>query len=230
MRAKEKAKARTLRIQGHSLREIVAKIKCAKSSISEWVRDISLTVEQIERLKSNQDKGRAKAANHPNSPKQVWNNLRKDIAETAVKEISVKYSKYALKIIGSALYWAEGSKSSINMVSFSNSDPKMIALMMKFFRNICGVPEKKFRGAVNIHPHLDKEKAVKFWSKISGIPVKQFHKTQIAVSKASKHKRDTLPLGTFRIVISDVRLQSKIKGWIQGLGKWGNIGAVGAIG
>ncbi len=230
MRAKEKAKARALRMQGCSLREIAAKIKCAKSSISVWVRDISLTAEQIERLKSNQDKGRARAANHPNSPKQVWNSLREDIAEAATKEIFVKYSKYALKIIGSALYWAEGSKSSINMVSFSNSDPKMIALMMKFFRNVCDVPEKKFRGAINIHPHLDKEKAVKFWAKISGIPAKQFHKTQLAVSKASKHKRDTLPLGTFKVVISDVRLQSKVKGWIQGLKKWGNIGAVGAIG
>lgn len=116
------------------------------------------------------------------------------------------------------------------MVNFSNSDPKMISLMMKFFREVCRVPEKKFRGIVNIHPHLNRKKAVNFWAKISGIPITQFHKTQITVSRSSKHKKDTLPLGTFRIVISDVRLQSKIRGWIKGLEKWINIGAVGAIG
>lgn len=230
MRAKERAAARRLRGQGWSVREIAREIKCAKSSISGWVRDISLTTRQIERLKSNQDKGRAKAANHPNSPKQVWGRIRGNIIESAAKEIPKEYSSGALKAVGSALYWAEGCKSSHNMVNFSNSDPGMIILIMRFFRGICNVPEEKFRGAVNIHPHLDREKAVKFWSDVSGIPAKQFHKTQVSISKAGKHKRDTLPLGTFRIVISDARLQSKIRGWIKGLENWGNNRAVGAIG
>ena len=116
------------------------------------------------------------------------------------------------------------------MVNFSNSDPNMIALMMHFFRKACKVPEKKFRGIVHIHPHLNKERAKKFWSEISGIPIRQFHKTQFGISKASKHKRDTLPLGTFRIVVCDTRLLSKIKGWIKGIESWNGLRAVGAIG
>ena len=230
MLAKERVRARELRKYGLSIREISVKIKCAKSSVSGWVRDIPLTDKQIEKLKLNQDRGRAKAANHPNSPKQVWARIRNSITEATVKEIPRRYSPYLLKILGSALYWAEGYKAVVNMVSFSNSDPGMIALMMKFFREICKVAETKFRGALHIHPHLDKEKAEKFWSKTSGITLKQFHKTQFGVSKASKHKRDTLPLGTFSIVICDARLQSKIKGWIKGIENWRNIGAVGAIG
>jgi hypothetical protein len=230
MREKDRQKARELRKSGYSIKEIVKEIHCAKSSISGWIRDISLTPKQIERLKTNQDKGRAKAANHPNSPKQVWSTIRQDSISAAVKEIPPQYSIEILKIIGSALYWAEGYKSTVNMVSFSNSDPLMIALMMKFFREICNVPENKFRGAVNIHPHLNIDNAVRFWSKASGIPREQFHKTQAVVSSASKRKRDTLPVGTFKIIICDVRLQSRIKGWIQGLCKWTDIRAVGAIG
>ena len=230
MRAIERAKARALRKHGLSIREIAASIPCAKSSVSGWVRDISLTNKQIERLKSNQDRGRAKAANHPNSPKQVWFRIRNSIIESALKDIPRGYSPEILKILGSALYWAEGYKATHNTVNFSNSDPGMIALIMKFFREICKVAETKFRGVVHLHPHLDKEKAEKFWSKISGITIKQFHKTQYGISKVSKHKRDTLPLGTFTIVICDVRLQSRIKGWIKGLEAWKNIGAVGAIG
>ncbi|HAH21746.1 MAG TPA: hypothetical protein DCL49_12715 [Candidatus Omnitrophica bacterium] len=230
MRAREMAKARELRKQGLSVREIAAKIPCAKSSVSGWVKDIALTDKQIERLKSNQDRGRAKAANHPNSPKQVWLRIRNSIIESALKDIPRTYSPEILKILGSALYWAEGYKATRNTVNFSNSDPGMIALIMKFFREICGVAETKFRGVVHIHPHLDKEKAEKFWSKTSGIPIRQFHKTQFGISKASKNKRDTLPLGTFTIVICDVRLQSRIKGWIKGLENWKDIRAVGAIG
>lgn len=230
MRKIERKNARELRAQGLSLREIAERIECAKSSISEWVRDIQLTSTQIERLELKQDRARAKAANHPNSPKQKWARIRSNIFDSAAQEISSKYSLYTLKLIGVALYWAEGYKAGINMVNFSNSDPKMIALMMHFFRRVCKVPEKKFRGGVHIHPHLDKNKAIKFWSRVSNIPITQFHKTQFGISRASKHKRDTLPLGTFRIVICDTRLLSRIKGWIQGVEKWNNIRAVGAIG
>ncbi len=230
MKTIERKKTRELRAQGLSLREIAEQTGCAKSSISDWVRDIPLTPEQIERLELKQDRARAKAANHPNSPKQKWARIRSNIINSGIKEIPPKCSFSTLKLIGAVLYWAEGYKASINMVNFSNSNPNMIALMMRFFRRICKVPEKKFRGTVHIHPHLDKERAEKFWSKISGISIKQFHKTQFGISKASKHKKDSLPLGTFRIVICDTRLFSKIRGWIKGIEKWADIRAVGAIG
>lgn len=230
MKASERKKARELRAQGLSLREISERIECAKSSISEWVRDIPLTPEQIERLELKQDRARAKAANRPNSPKQKWDRIRNNIIDSATKEISSNYSLYTLKLMGAVLYWAEGYKAGINMVNFSNSDPNMISLMMHLFRNVCKVPEEKFRGTVHIHPHLDNKKAEKFWSKVSSIPIRQFHKTQFGISRVSKHKRDTLPLGTFRIVICDTCLLSKIKGWIKGIEKWINIRAVGAIG
>lgn len=230
MRAIERKQARELRARGFSLREISAQLSCAKSSISEWVRDIPLTPEQIERLESIQDKARAKAAFHPNSPRGKWSRIRTSFLNAGRKEIPARCGSLQLKLMGAALYWAEGYKAGINMVNFSNADPKMIALMMCFFRDVCLVPENKFRGIVHIHPHLDKEKAEKFWSAVSGIPRRQFHKTQFGISKSSKHKRDTLPLGTFRIVICDTRLLAKIKGWIQGIERWSGFRAVGAIG
>ncbi len=222
MKSKERKFARQLRQSGCSIRDISRQIKCSKGSVSKWVRDIPLTAKQIDRLRSNQDKGRAKAANHPNSLKQVWSQIRNDIINSAAREIPSHFSFEILRIVGSALYWAEGSKSEINMVSFSNSDPWMIGLMVQFFKRVCKVPSFKFRGAVHIHPHQNPEKAKKYWSKVSEIPLGQFHKTQIATSIASKNKKDNLPLGTFRIVICDVRLQSRIKGWIEGMKYWAN--------
>ena len=220
MKLKERESARELRRRGWSVRAIAEHTMCSKSSISKWVRDVPLTVEQIERLKSNQDKGRAKAASHPNSPRNVWSKIRDDIRKSAREEIPSNCFLETLKIVGAALYWAEGYKSGVNMVNFSNSDPCMIGLMMQFFRKVCRVPAQKFRGVVHIHSHLDEKKARRYWSRISEIPLKQFHKTQIAVSKVSKNKRNTLPMGTFRIVISDTRLRARIKGWIEGIGNW----------
>lgn len=221
MKAKERKLARKLRSKGWSLRAISAKVGCAKSSVSQWIKDISLTEEQIKQLRSNQDIGRAKAANHPNSPKKKWERIRSKTIQAALEEMPYRYSLQELRCVGSALYWAEGYNLSRAAFVFSNSDPSMIKIMRNFLVKICKIPLNKFRGKVQIHPHLNAEKAKQYWSRISGIPIAQFHKTSISISKASKHKRDTLPLGTFNIVISDVILCSKIKGWIEGLKRLG---------
>ena len=227
MKAKERACARDLRRDGWSVREITKRLGCSKSSISHWVQDIPLTPEQVNRLESNQARGRALAANHPNGPKAVWGRIRRELIVAAKAEIPTTCSLEVLRVIGTALYWAEGFKRTRSVANFSNSDPAMIALMMRFFRDVCHVQEQKFRGVVNIHPHLDADRAKEFWSRVSGIPLSQFHKTQIAVSRASQGKKDTLPLGTFRIVVADVRLKSRIDGWIEGVTSW--IGAEGRI-
>ena len=220
MRIKERELARRLRRQGLSLRSIVQRIQCAKGSVSLWIRDIPLTDKQIKKLKDSQDRGRAKAANHPNSPKLKWQAIRTAISTQAEKEVASKISASDLKAVCTALYWAEGYKQSNALFVFANSDPDMIRLMMRFLIQVCKVSKDKFRGRVNIYPTLDIKKAEIYWSKISGIPRGQFHKPLVAVSRASKHKRKTLPFGTFRIIISDVYLCSKMTGWINGLKLW----------
>lgn len=220
MRVKERELARRFRRQGMSLRSIAQKIQCSKGSVSLWIRDIPLTNEQIQKLRSSQDRGRAKAANHPNSPKLKWQAIRSAISAKAEKEVSSKISIYDLKVICTALYWAEGYKQSNALFVFANSDPDMIRLMMRFLIQVCKVSQDKFRGRVNIYPTLDIKTAERYWSEISGIPRDQFHKPLVAVSRASKHKRKTLPNGTFRIIISDVYLCSKMSGWINGLKSW----------
>ena len=217
MKAREIERARQLRKKGVSVRAIAELIHCSKSSVSLWVRDIPLTNRQIEKLKLNQDRGRAKAANHPNSPKWKWAQRRQHIAEKAQREIPVRINLRELKLMAVALYWAEGYKAGRNLFVFANTDPVMIKLMMRFLMKICKVSKEKFRGRVNIHPTLSIRKAEVYWSKVSGISLKQFHKPLLAVSRASQQKRKTLPFGTFRIIISGVILCSKMQGWIQGI-------------
>ena len=224
MKEKERKLARALRRKGWSLRSIVPQVKCSKGAVSVWIRDIRLTNEQIARLKSNQDRGRARAAQHPNSSRSKWERIRNSIKETAEKDIPKKYSHKLLRMVGASLYWAEGYNASRNEVNFANTDPRMIKLMMLFLKNVCKVPTDKFRGKVFIHPHLSVKKAERYWSGVSGISLRQFNKPLLAVSRASQQKRDTLPMGTFSIIIGDVYTCSKIKGWIEGLSSWAKSG------
>jgi hypothetical protein len=86
---------------------------------------------------------------------------------------------------------------------------------MRFFREICKVPEDKFHASIHTFAHANIEKTEKYWSKISGISRNQFFKTYIKPSSASLQKRNTLPFGTFDIYVCDTKLFLTIMGWIE---------------
>lgn len=92
MKAEERKLARRLRSKGWSLRAIASEVRCSKSVVSKWISDIQLTEKQIEKLKDNQDKGRAKAAKHPNSSRAKWEKIRNDLRAGAKQDIPKKYS------------------------------------------------------------------------------------------------------------------------------------------
>lgn len=213
MKLKEKQISRKLRKKGWSINEICSKLNFAKGSVSLWVRDIELTKAQKQRLSQ---KGLKKEVIERRRITRLTkeNDRRQIIVDEAKKDIK-NLSKKDLRNIGIVLYWAEGAKANRGVVQFSNSDPRMIKIIMRFFREICKVPERKFRGHIHIHSHLSAKRAEKYWSLISGIPLNQFYKTYCKPSKASKHKKDSLPLGTFDISICNTELFLKIKGWIE---------------
>jgi hypothetical protein len=49
------------------------------------------------------------------------------------------------------------------------------------------------------------------------IPLKQFYKTYQKQNKSSQNKKNSLPYGTFTIIICDTELFLRIRGWINGL-------------
>lgn len=209
MKLKEQIKARRLRKMGKSYSEILKKVKVSKGTLSIWLRDIKLAPEQKERLyKTLIQKGAYKGA----KIKQE-NRIRKteQIINEAKKEAR-KLSKNPLFLAGLMLYWAEGDKAKNEIVKFSNSDPNMIDLMMKWFRTMCDVSEKKFRIALHIHELHHRKNIEKYWSKITNIPLTQFHKTFIKPTSL-KHRKNRLYNGTCAIRINDVNLFRKIKGW-----------------
>lgn len=213
----EKNKAIELRKKGWSLNSIKEKLGVSKSSVSLWVRDVQLDNIQKSRLKMNSYTTEA-VENRRLSRLKNEEIKRKEIINRAYVEVK-KIKRSELFFVGIALYWAEGSKSKHRRnVEFSNSDPKMIKLMMKFFCDFCDVPEKKFRGHVYLHPNLNKEIAEDYWSKVSGIPKNQFFKTTQSHNKASKNKKNNLKYGTFSINIGSVELFLKLNGWISALG------------
>lgn len=210
MKLNEKIEAIRLRKLGKSYSEIRQQINVSKSTLSLWLRDIELSLEQKAELKGRQ-KSRYKGAK-ANQRKRV-ERTKKIITES--KKETKLFLKNPLFLMGLMLYWAEGAKRG-EQINFSNSDPRMIKFMMLWFRKICKVPEDKFRIKLYIHTLHCRKDIENYWSKLTNISRNQFHKTQIKPTSLG-HRKNRLYNGTCAIRISNKDLFRKIKGWRLGI-------------
>ncbi|MCB9819525.1 hypothetical protein H6789_02355 [Candidatus Nomurabacteria bacterium] len=220
MKRTERDRAILLRKQGKSLNEIVEELKVSKGSVSLWVRDVRLTESQ--RAKLNK-RGFSVSAIEKRRLNRIDNTiLRHRLVIDEAKGDVQDMSRYELLLVGTALYWGEGSKANRNVASIANSDPSVIRMMMRFFKEILEVNQTKFRGHIHTFSHLNVDEAESYWSKVSGIPRTQFYKTYSKLSKASLRKKDSLPYGTFQIYVCDTNVALKIKGWMERLAELGD--------
>lgn len=217
MKYEEKQKAIKLREKGESIKQIARILGVSKSSVSVWVREVPISLRQREKLFLNSqslevvEKRRNSRIKNEKAKRQI-------IIDKACKDIKA-ISVSELKIIGIIFYWAEGGKTKRGLVRVANSDPNVIKIMMRFFREVCEVKELKFRGHIHTHSHLNIQNSLNYWSDITSIPISQFHKTYAKPSIASKGKRDSLPFGTLDVIICDTNLFLRIMGWIEKIKK-----------
>ncbi len=203
-----------LRKSGHSIKSISKEVRAAQSTVSIWVRDINLSEQQIMSLRAN-----------THSPETIEKRRRSRlkselekrtlIKDTAKNDITL-ISKRELWLMGIALYWAEGGKTK-SFVNFSNGDPRMIILFIKFLTEVCNVDKARIRCYIHIHEHLDTLVAEKYWQSVTEIPAEQFYKTYNKPNISSKGARNSLPYGVCDVYILDFKLMLKIKGWIEGI-------------
>ncbi len=223
-KTKEKEKAIKLRQNGLSYSEILKQIPVAKSSLSLWLKSVKLAVSQKQRLT---DKKRASALRGAMKRKDERIALTKKIKDKARKEIG-KLTKRELFLIGVALYWAEGSKEKEyhpgSGIKFSNSDPYMIKIFLKWLLEIIKLPKDRIYLDILIHEsHKDKLEIVKeYWSKYTSFPVEDFKHIYFKKNKINTKRRNigNIYFGLLRIIVKESStLNRKIQGWTEGIYK-----------
>lgn len=123
-----------------------------------------------------------------------------------------------LKIAGIMLYWAEGARSNqaqkAIIVDFTNSNPRMVQLFLRFMREICGVDENRLRVLLYCYANQNIDILKKFWHKTTSIALRQFSKPYI--------RKDFLPTkinkmryGLIHVRYCDKKLLAQIESWIE---------------
>ncbi len=176
---KIKEKARKLRKQGWSLGEISQSLNIPKNTLSGWVKEITLTSRQKQRIKKKEitsaTKGRTLAAKVLKQKLENWKeSIRKRTRQFS--KMPFKNAKTG-KLICGILYVCEGSKyPTTRCLSFANSDPKMTKFFLTMLRKYFDIDEKKFRCRIQQRYDQNSDKLKRFWSKIAKVPLSQFYK------------------------------------------------------
>ena len=209
----EQARARELRAQAWTLNEIAAELGVSKSSVSLWVRDVPFDeAMRAQRAGANRNRGaRGRRPNRLQRAKRAEvDRLRAD-GRRRVGDLSDR----DLLIAGTALYAGEGGKTE-GSVTFTNSDPRMIALFCRWVRHCFEIDEARLRVFLYLHDGLDLDAAIHFWSELTGIPEAQFGKPYRAVADPSIRKSKH-PMGCPRVTYSCSRTHRAVIGLVEAL-------------
>lgn len=180
--------ARARRRKGQSVKHIARDLGVAKSTVSYWCRGIRLTADQERRLqefvRSRGSIGQLKAAETHRSRRLI----RVQEGYVWARQMVGRLSQHNLLIMGLALYWAEGSKKGEARVIFTNSDPAMIRLMLKFFHSCCGYGIEQLTFSILVNEvHRNRARSVlRYWMGVTGAPASAFRQTTFIKTKLQK--------------------------------------------
>jgi hypothetical protein len=112
-------------------------------------------------------------------------------------------------LIGCALYWAEGSKRRGDCV-FVNSDPKMMTLMISFFRKFFNIPDEKF--TVRFNCHLDNGLSYQdiedYWLDLLELPKECIRKSTIKANSTNRKVKHPYGMCSLRVCNGTVTNQA----------------------
>jgi hypothetical protein len=217
-----KEKAIRLRKEGKTYSEILKIIPVAKSTLSEWFKEVKLSKSQSQKI--TQKKLEAARRGGIAKKKQRIERINQ-IREKALKDIK-HISKRELWLVGIALYWAEGSKEKDyrpgSQLMFGNSDPRMVKLFIKWLLVICKISKEDIIFEIYIHKNSinNVEKVRKYWSKVTGFSLDKINRIYYKNIKTKTNRKNVgvLYYGGIRVKVrSSSSLLRKISGWTEAI-------------
>ncbi|KND50937.1 MAG: hypothetical protein AB202_00830 [Parcubacteria bacterium C7867-007] len=126
------------------------------------------------------------------------------------------YSEEQLKLAAIMLYWAEGYKvGKQTCVDFTNSDPDMLVVFLRFLREICRVDSLRIRAAMYCYEDQNVIALTQFWSELLSIPENQFTKPYVKKQVAPGRQGPRMIHGLVHIRYCDKKLLRQILNWID---------------
>lgn len=226
----DKQKAHDLRISGKSYSEIAKILEVSRSTLSLWLRDVDLSGEaKREMVKRTSQPALRALTSYTKKQRVVAEQSLVQNKKRGRATVGDFLTSRELSLVGASLYWGEGykrlrmmhGKEVINHpVSFTNADPVIIKMFMRYLREFHKVADSSVRVNVRIFPQQNAEKVLSYWREVTGLPATSFLKPSVTVGTGGAKKRPTerIPWGVIQLRVYDTGLFYRIMGSIEALG------------
>ena len=220
-----KENAIELRKEGKTYSEIMAVIPVAKSTISLWLQDVGLAKKQVQRITEKRIEAQKKGAAARRTQRK---NIQADIYEKCLSDIT-SLSKREIFLMGIVAYWAEGDKEKEwapgRVMGFSNTDPRLIRLFLKWLTLIGDIKSERIHFSITLHETARHkvEEVKRFWSEETGFHLNQFERVYYKRSKIKTFRNNigNLYNGVLRVKVrASSSLVRQMEGWARAI-NWG---------
>jgi hypothetical protein len=174
----ERGRARGLRAQAWTLQEIADELGVAKSSVSQWVRDVDFDASSRRSAVTHR---RPRGSDHPLRRRKLAQ--LEQLRQEGLERIGTLSDREFL-VAGLGLYAGDGAKGDME-VKFANSNPVLVGFFCRWLRRFFDVDEQRLRVVLYLHDGLDLAAANQHWSGVTGIPTDQFSRPYRAVADAT---------------------------------------------
>lgn len=201
-----------LRKEGKSYSQIKAIVPVAKSTLSVWLEHMPLSKEQMVLLR---DKNPVRIEKYRRTCALRREKVLECAYGLASKQIG-KITKRELYVSGFFLYWGEGTKRYDTTTTFTNTDPHMIRIFVKWI-GMLGVPKRALRVKLHIYSDMDESRTIDYWCKEVGFNRSQFKKTYVKESALSgiTYTKGVYGHGTCNVIYSNRQLNDFVLQGIQ---------------
>lgn len=207
-----------LREQGYSYNLIHERLGISKSTMSYWFKDKPFLPNAEVQKRINNSQAQVGIMRHNLRVQETQ--MLKELGTTEVGRLT----KRDLWMLGLGLYIGEGAKTT-EWLRISNSDPAVIRLSIKWFKEVFGLTNENFSIRLHLYPDNKLDQCQRYWQDITGLSKNNFRRPSIDKRTNKQASRaGKLPYGTAHVnVLSNkdpnkgVRLFRRMNGWIAGV-------------
>ena len=202
--------AMALRSLGMSYGEIRALIPVPWGTLSNWVRQVPRTPDQVESIRR-----RTGPESQRGIPRDTHRRRREEIARIRrqARTFAEQHISDAFFVAGVTLYWGEGSKTR-NYLDLTNADPATLRLFIRWVRRFLD-PDARFTLAMHLHEGNDEATSKAFWVAETGLVDAAFTKTFVK-PKGTGHRKNHLQHGVCRVRTKRAANHwNRVMTWIQ---------------
>lgn len=202
-------KAIKLRLEGKTYGQIKRELGISKSTLSDWLRKLSLTKEQLKLLSKNKEKSRdISREKFIETFKNKKLRRLKNVLNDQINEL-LPLSKKELFLAGAFLYWGEGEKGH-GRFSITNTDPRVIKFALFWMIEILGIPKELIKVRLHIYKDMDVEDVINFWSEHLKMPRNQFRGPYLKKTNREGLTYKSFGRGTCQIYMHSTLLSEKV--------------------